>query len=216
MSCRSVVLCLCIVGCDQPEERAPQKQVQSASASASVALAPSAAGYKPRCLHADACREAAKTGLGRRAPVATCADACEKLGRCGHDGKRCVARDGNDCMSSAVCLMSGLCRVLRGPCDEGDGTCRQCRVGTAEDCQQSFACYELGRCTMSPPIQGEPWAACVVGADADCRQSLSCKRHGECFANHGACVATKEDDCRRSTACDEEGKCSLRGESCVK
>ncbi len=222
------------VGCEEspapPTPRRSQNVPLSATRAPPVALAPATSigsgvgtavvagpgrDDAAPCTSRRACMDAAAASSRRKVASAACVDECTKHGRCQFEGTQCVARSTEDCVGSAVCLLQGACTLVVGRCDEGERTCRQCRVGDGLGCRDSLACRDLGQCTLAPPLAASSWGACVVGDDADCRQSRSCRRHGECVAKHGACVAASLRDCQRSRACAEERRCRYVGESCI-
>lgn len=78
---------------------------------------------------------------------------------------------------------------------------------TADDCHESAACRDAGRCTLSDN-------ACVAGKAADCIASTGCTTNGHCSLADGVCKATSDDDCAASARCKRAGHCHFNGTYC--
>jgi len=150
------------------------------------------------------------------------ANPCREWGLCTPKGGKCVAGSDEDCAKSRHCANYGRCTARDGrcvvsateeiPCKAARGPagmepCREhghctakdgvCVAATDEDCKQSEACKDRGRCKANEA------GDCVAESDASCKGSDRCDGHGECSAVEGWCVARTEGNCALAPPCQE-------------
>lgn len=87
----------------------------------------------------------------------------------------------------------------------GDSPYR-CYASSDDDCADSRACENGGRCHFAPTVEPD---ACVALQASDCLQSTKCKEKGHCDLREGSCVISFAG-CMRSDGCRERGECHLK------
>lgn len=94
----------------------------------------------------------------------------------------------------------------------GDSGVR-CYVRSSDDCAQSRACEDEGRCHLYDGIRPDH---CVALTDLDCRASTECTADGKCsLGSFGECK-TAFSACARTDACRDSGECNYKhGKGCV-
>ena len=186
---------------------------------------------------ANPCREwgycTVKEGMCVAGSDADCAGSrhCANYGRCTARGGKCVvsASEERPCKAARGPSAMEPCRE-HGHCTAKDGVCV---AATDEDCKQSEACKDRGRCKAN--AAGD----CVAESDASCKGSDRCDGRGECAAVDGWCVGRTEgkcvlappckdgigegwcysghddDDCKDGGHCNDFGRCSFEDGWCV-
>lgn len=74
-------------------------------------------------------------------------------------------------------------------------------------CQDTNACKDWGRCSLTDP-------ACSAELSERCAKSEGCRTRGECELRGQWCRATRDADCAKSEGCLGSGRCALLNGSC--
>jgi hypothetical protein len=121
------------------------------------------------------------------APVATCAAACDKLGKCGFLDDASASTCVPECTThltpdQIACVVSNACSTIPSACqgDAGDAfAVQECQMGC--DKLNFFQCINPSEysncralCTTVPPLKRDTFAGCTQSSGADCTQSKGC------------------------------------------
>jgi hypothetical protein len=162
-------------------------------------------GNDDDCLASSRCRQDGQCSLvGHQCELLSDAD-CGRTNGC-RDEARCSRmreqRRGYVCVADprAICAASRQCKRY-GACQVDDE--RNCVVASSDDCAQSEACDEQGRCSA---VERDAKWHCVAGSDADCAQSTQCKWDGHCTRRGGRCGVASGEDC--DGPCRRVGRCA--------
>ena len=109
-----------------------------------------------------------------------------------------------ECLKTKECAAAGLCSLK--------GT--RCVVGTDDDCRQSAACKDEGKCNR---VDLGDFGTCVAISPKDCKSSNLCRTKGYCSAwsKTRECRAMSDGDCMDAEVCTINKKCKASKGECI-